>query len=377
MQALSNDSIQRLTALGRHLSNLPVDVHIGKMLLFGAIFQCLDPILTIAAAMSFKSPFVRPFGKEDEADRARLGFRRGNVSYTAIPNSDRTFEHILAHCVYLDNSDFSTIYNAYLGWRMRLSGQVRPGGYKAAKEYCKKHYLSFQNLEMIEDMKKQFLGLLVNIGFVHMDKKELASEVNRYRVKRLDRFCIVPKQYDMYGGDITVINAAIAAALYPKFAFIAKHTQKLVHGPTQEIVHIHPSSILYRAREHTSANFMVFNTITKSDKVYLWDVTTVDDIAIMLFGGDMDILVRAGRGNGELVVVSILNQVYIGGGGGTARAEAGAVRSMDKNQVSRQDGCYLQVPKAPSCKFVVLKQRLLFPSALILTWLGTECYPQS
>jgi len=265
VQALSNDSIQRLTPLGRHLSNLPVDVHIGKMLLFGAIFQCLDPILTIAAAMSFKSPFVRPFGKEDEADRARLGFRR-------------------------DNSDFSTIYNAYLGWRMRLSGQVRPGGYKAAKEYCKKHYLSFQNLEMIEDMKKQFLGLLVNIGFVHMDKKELASEVNRYRVKRLDRFCIVPKQYDVYGGDITVINAAIAAALYPKFAFIAKHTQKLVHGPTQEIVHIHPSSILYRAREHTSANFMVFNTITKSDKVYLWDVTTVDDIAIMLFGGDMDIL---------------------------------------------------------------------------------------
>jgi ATP-dependent RNA helicase DHX29 len=59
------------------LSNLPVDVHIGKMLLFGAMFQCLDPILTIAASLSFKSPFIRPFGKEDEADKARDGFKKG------------------------------------------------------------------------------------------------------------------------------------------------------------------------------------------------------------------------------------------------------------------------------------------------------------
>jgi ATP-dependent RNA helicase DHX29 len=80
VQALSQDGYQRLTPLGQHLSNLPVDVHIGKMLLYGAMFQCLDPILTIAAAMSFKSPFIRPFGKEDEADKAREGFKKGELS---------------------------------------------------------------------------------------------------------------------------------------------------------------------------------------------------------------------------------------------------------------------------------------------------------
>ena len=31
---------------------------IGKLMLFGAIFRCLDPALTIAASLSFKSPFV-------------------------------------------------------------------------------------------------------------------------------------------------------------------------------------------------------------------------------------------------------------------------------------------------------------------------------
>ena len=30
------------------------------MMLFGAIFGCLDPILTIAASLSFRDPFVIP-----------------------------------------------------------------------------------------------------------------------------------------------------------------------------------------------------------------------------------------------------------------------------------------------------------------------------
>ncbi|KAK9723068.1 hypothetical protein K7432_002175 [Basidiobolus ranarum] len=70
-----------LTTLGVHLSHLPVSVHIGKMILYGAIFKCLDPILTIAASLSFKSPFNRPFDKAAEADAARESFKSGRPSY--------------------------------------------------------------------------------------------------------------------------------------------------------------------------------------------------------------------------------------------------------------------------------------------------------
>ena len=35
-----------LTPLGHHLAALPVDVRIGKMLIFGAIFGCLQPIVS-------------------------------------------------------------------------------------------------------------------------------------------------------------------------------------------------------------------------------------------------------------------------------------------------------------------------------------------
>ena len=40
------------------------------MLLFGSIFKCLDPILTISAVLNYKSPFLIPFGRESEANFA-------------------------------------------------------------------------------------------------------------------------------------------------------------------------------------------------------------------------------------------------------------------------------------------------------------------
>lgn len=43
------DQGENLTPLGQHLAALPVDVRIGKLLLYGAIFNCLDSVLTIAA----------------------------------------------------------------------------------------------------------------------------------------------------------------------------------------------------------------------------------------------------------------------------------------------------------------------------------------
>ena len=35
----------QLTPLGHHLAALPVHVRIGKMLLYGAVFDCLEPVV--------------------------------------------------------------------------------------------------------------------------------------------------------------------------------------------------------------------------------------------------------------------------------------------------------------------------------------------
>ena len=41
----------KLTPLGQHLAALPVNVKIGKMLIFGAIFGCLDPVVRQATLL--------------------------------------------------------------------------------------------------------------------------------------------------------------------------------------------------------------------------------------------------------------------------------------------------------------------------------------
>lgn len=63
--------------MGRLLSKLPTDVHLGKFLLIAALFRCLDSALTIAAALNLKSPFVTPFGHEEKADAAKNSFAVG------------------------------------------------------------------------------------------------------------------------------------------------------------------------------------------------------------------------------------------------------------------------------------------------------------
>lgn len=66
--------------MGKLLSALPTDVHLGKFLLLATLFRCLDPALTIAATLNSKSPFLTPFGHEDEADRAKASFKIGTNS---------------------------------------------------------------------------------------------------------------------------------------------------------------------------------------------------------------------------------------------------------------------------------------------------------
>ncbi|KHJ33765.1 putative atp-dependent rna helicase a [Erysiphe necator] len=76
--ALTRD--EEITPLGRLLHSLPVDPDLGKMVVLGVIFRCLDPLLTLAAAESEKDFFMRPISARKEADQARFSFGRNTFS---------------------------------------------------------------------------------------------------------------------------------------------------------------------------------------------------------------------------------------------------------------------------------------------------------
>ena len=75
---------ENLTPLGRQLAKLPLDVFLGKLILLGAIFNCLDATLTIAAILSSKSPFSAPMGSRSQADLARLAYNKGCGTYFKV-----------------------------------------------------------------------------------------------------------------------------------------------------------------------------------------------------------------------------------------------------------------------------------------------------
>ena len=113
---------------------LPVDPRVGKMMIYGALFGCTDSALTIAAAMSARSPFMTPFDKRDLADAARKKF--------ATEGSD--------HLTTL------TAFNQWRDLRQNQNGQVN--------SFLRESFLSRLTLHQMEDLRKQFSDLLKDIG---------------------------------------------------------------------------------------------------------------------------------------------------------------------------------------------------------------------
>ncbi|KAF8337940.1 P-loop containing nucleoside triphosphate hydrolase protein [Cantharellus anzutake] len=247
-----------ITPMGRLLSQMPTDVHLGKFLLLAALFGCLDPALTIAAALNSKSPFVTPFGFEAEADRAKLSFR-------------------------IDNSDFLTIHAAFASWRRAYTSP------SAARAFCRKNYLSYQNLQQIEELRQQFLAYLVDSTFVSVDRS-FERELYRNRSSRgRIKFLQVPEELDRNSCDDNVVKAALAAGLYPKLLVVEESTGQLRTLTNNQSVSFHPSSINFRAKpKDFGVSHLCYFTLMHSKKLYAWETGPIDDLSLFLLCGEAE-----------------------------------------------------------------------------------------
>lgn len=71
---------EKLTPLGRLLAALPVHPSLGKMIVLGVIFRCLDPMLILGAAAEERNIFMNPLEARREAQEAKLAFVEGSAS---------------------------------------------------------------------------------------------------------------------------------------------------------------------------------------------------------------------------------------------------------------------------------------------------------
>ncbi|XP_068136975.1 ATP-dependent DNA/RNA helicase DHX36 [Hyperolius riggenbachi] len=245
MELNALDRYEELTPLGYHLARLPVEPHIGKMILFGALFGCLDPVLTIAASLSFKDPFVIPLGKEKLADARRKELSKNT------------------------KSDHLTVLNAVLGWE-----EAKRYGPRAERDFCWDNFLSSNSLKMLINMKGQFAEHLLAAGFVSSkNPKDAKSNVNSDNEK--------------------LIKAVLCAGLYPKVARIRptgrkkRATVKVSTKPDGRVC-IHPKSVNIEETEfHYS--WLVYHLKMKTSNIFLYDCTEVSPYSLLFFGGDISI----------------------------------------------------------------------------------------
>ncbi|CAI9785408.1 unnamed protein product [Fraxinus pennsylvanica] len=104
------DETENLTVLGRYLTMLPMEPKHGKMLILGAILNCLDPMLSVVAALNVRDPFLTPMDKKDLAEAAKAQFSH-------------------------DYSDHLALVRAFEGWKVADRDLA---GY----EYCWKNFLN-------------------------------------------------------------------------------------------------------------------------------------------------------------------------------------------------------------------------------------------
>ncbi|RGP59930.1 hypothetical protein FSPOR_10969 [Fusarium sporotrichioides] len=253
---------EELTPLGHQLARLPLDVFLGKLILYGVIFKCLDMAITTAAILSSKSPFSAPFGQRTQADNARTAFRRGD-------------------------SDLLTIYNAYLAWK-RVCQSTGGGGKEF--QFCRKNFLSQQTLANIEDLKGQLLTSLADSGFLSLTEEERRAlsraRFSGGRGRRQQQFYDIPRRVNLNSDNDVVSASVIAWSFYPKILVRDVPGSKgLRNIGTNQSISLHPSSV---NRGRLDLRWLSYYHIMQSRAVYhAHEATAVEAFAIALLCGDV------------------------------------------------------------------------------------------
>nr|XP_044993371.1 putative ATP-dependent RNA helicase DHX57 isoform X2 [Jaculus jaculus] len=230
---------EKLTPLGYHLASLPVDVRIGKLMLFGSIFRCLDPALTIAASLAFKSPFVSPWDKKEEANQKKLEFA-------------------------FANSDYLALLRAYKGWQ-----QSTKEGPRAGYNYCRQNFLSGRALQEMASLKRQFTELLSDIGFVKEGLR--ARDIEKWAQGGDGVLDATGEEANINAENPKLISAMLCAALYPNVVQV----------------------------RHFDSPYLLYHEKIKTSRVFIRDCSMVSVYPLVLFGGGQ---VNVQLQRGEFVV---------------------------------------------------------------------------
>lgn len=240
------DQEERLTPLGFHLAQLPMDPLTGKMILMGAIFGCLEPILNIAALLNFKDPFVMSIYQRDQMKDRKRELDGGQRS-----------DHLL---VALLMKKYRPIAMTGTEWDR--------------KNYCNENFLNETTMSKMMNVVDQFCRVLHERQFLSSPS-------------------VLDPVANVNSGNVLLIRSLLCASLFPNIAHVKfKHDASIQQpGPPMIFtaengrVFIHPSSVNFDADSFQSL-WLCYHRKVETTKIYIYDSSAVSPESLLLFGGN-------------------------------------------------------------------------------------------
>lgn len=239
------DMSENITKLGMHLVDLPVDVQLGKTLLYAVMMKCLDPVLTIVSALSVKDPFVLPaLGDSALTKQSRNEFAEDSCS------------------------DHMILLRVFQRWNEAKANH-------RDRQFCRDNCISNGSMQMICGVRSQILGHLRSSGLIQHRAAGNIHELNKHST------------------NWAVIKACMTAGLYPNICRIDRLVGRLSSRQENKLIP-HPTSVLRdknpkKCEDNLRAlptDWLIFGEKSRAGRMCLVRHTTVvTPLNIALFSG--------------------------------------------------------------------------------------------
>uniref|UniRef100_A0A1J3FDM9 RNA helicase n=1 Tax=Noccaea caerulescens TaxID=107243 RepID=A0A1J3FDM9_NOCCA len=209
---------------GYQMSRLPLEPVYSRALILANTFNCLEEMLITVAMLSVESIFYDPREKREEARTSRNHF-------ASIEG-----DHLTYVSVYRESDEF-------LEKRRKESGENKVD--KIMKKWCIDNFVNHRSLKHARDTYRQIRGHVEQMGF----------------------------NVSSCGDDMLEFRRCLTAS------FFLKAAQRQLDGTYRalesgEIVHIHPTSVLFRGKPEC----VIFNELMQTSKKYIKNLTRIDPL---------------------------------------------------------------------------------------------------
>lgn len=209
---------------GDQMARLPLDPVYSRALILANQFNCLEEMLITVAMLSVESIFYDPREKREEARTSRNHF-------TSVEG-----DHLTYLSVYRESNEF-------LEKRKTENSEAKVD--KTMRKWCKDNFVNSRSLKHARDTYRQIRGNVEQMGF----------------------------NVSSCGNDMLEFRRCLAAS------FFLKAAQRQMDGTYRalesgEIVHIHPTSVLFRSKPEC----VIFNELMQTSKKYIKNLTRIDPL---------------------------------------------------------------------------------------------------